>query len=39
MYTDLSLYQNGLKTTYMGAPYTSMTYLLEYPFSTNDNDR
>ena len=34
IYTDLSLDQNGLKTTYLGAPYTSITYLLEYPFST-----
>ena len=28
MYTDLSLYQNGLKALYLGAPYTSITYLL-----------
>ena len=28
MYTDLSLFQNGLKTTYQEAPYTSITYLL-----------
>ena len=27
-----------LKNHIYGAPYTSMTYLLEYPFSTNDND-
>ena len=30
MYTDLSLYQNGLKTTYLGAPYTSIN---QYSFS------
>ena len=28
VYTNLSLYQNGLKPLYLGAPYTSITYLL-----------
>ena len=28
MYTDLPLHQNGLKTSYLGAPYTSISYLL-----------